>query len=352
MPFNLSNILFFLSTLGWFNGLILCIVFFRKSKLLSNALFGIFLSLLSLRVAKSVLWWFVPDFPIIIVMIGLGICFLIGPVFLFYVIASQRNIQKLPKSWLIVLISHLLLAAIVLVFYSGHEYLPIWKKYIVSIIYYQWMGFTLAAGYQLKDLILKFFKRIPLSINEKWLLAIFFSTFLLVFTYILSYFKIFNIAYITGPLIFTLIIYLNIIIYFNRKNIDNLSVNNEIKYQNKKIDAEEAANVMQLLNEYLTQTEVYKNPELKIQEVAKAIQISSHKLSQILNDNYGVGFPSFINTFRVEASCQLIIEKHQTLTLEAIGKEVGFQSKSTFFTFFKKIKGITPNEFKAQQNLV
>jgi len=92
---------------------------------------------------------------------------------------------------------------------------------------------------------------------------------------------------------------------------------------------------------------LYKDTDVKLQSVAKNIHISTHKLSQLLNDNLGKSFNSFINDHRVEEAKRLLRENDQ-FTLEAIGFESGFSSKSSFYATFKKVVGKTPSEFQKQ----
>ena len=84
-----------------------------------------------------------------------------------------------------------------------------------------------------------------------------------------------------------------------------------------------------------------------LSDVAKKLQISVHQLSQLLNDNAGKSFPLFINEYRIEKAQQMLTAS-QHLTLESIGYECGFNSKSTFYTSFKKIMGTTPAKYKSQ----
>ncbi|MEM6699288.1 MAG: helix-turn-helix domain-containing protein, partial [Bacteroidota bacterium] len=59
-------------------------------------------------------------------------------------------------------------------------------------------------------------------------------------------------------------------------------------------------------------------------------------------------FSLYINEYRIKAACELLRTHHQ-FTLEGIGYEVGFRSKSNFYASFKKLKGCTPSQFvKAQ----
>ncbi|APF17611.1 transcriptional regulator, AraC family [Caldithrix abyssi DSM 13497] len=81
--------------------------------------------------------------------------------------------------------------------------------------------------------------------------------------------------------------------------------------------------------------------------VQDGLGIHSRYLSQIIHEIYGMNFPQFLNNLRVQEAIRLFQEKDsQHYSIEGIGKQVGFQSKSTFHTAFKKITGVTPSYFR------
>ena len=70
-------------------------------------------------------------------------------------------------------------------------------------------------------------------------------------------------------------------------------------------------------------------------------------ISEVLNVHMNVSFQDFINEYRVNAFINCLQkEQYAHYTLFGIANEVGFNSKSSFNTTFKKIKGLTPSEFK------
>ncbi|WP_197286331.1 helix-turn-helix domain-containing protein [Pedobacter sp. PACM 27299] len=95
----------------------------------------------------------------------------------------------------------------------------------------------------------------------------------------------------------------------------------------------------------MTEKELFKNPNLKVSDLAKAINISSHQLSQILNESIEKNFTLFINEYRINEACKLLLS-NTNLTIEAVADEVGFNTKSTFFAAFKKNKGATPSVYQ------
>ena len=97
----------------------------------------------------------------------------------------------------------------------------------------------------------------------------------------------------------------------------------------------------------MLEKQFYKNTNVKLNDIAKELHISSHQLSQLLNDNLGKSFAQFINEYRIEEAKQLLIE-NTNFTLEAIGFEAVFYSKSNFYATLKKVVVKTPSEFKKQ----
>ncbi|MVT08177.1 AraC family transcriptional regulator [Chitinophaga tropicalis] len=340
-----NNLLFFFSALGAFNGLIAGIYFlcFTPKKNLSNYFLGALLIVLSIRIGKSVVYFFDHDIPRAILQFGLAACLFIGPFLYFFVKTEIEQVRKLPLSWGIQLAAWLAVILAGLVF--PYENFPrLWTHYIVPAIYLQWgiyIGLTIIP---VKPLFKKIRAKEKLKPFEKWVLTICATIFLIFTAYVWAYTNITKGSYIMGPLYFSLVIYFVIIILLHRKKANDLSSFAGQKYGDRKLNEDEASLIVARLQEVMNGKELFRNPNLKVGDLAREIKVPSHQLSRILNDSLQKNFTLFVNEYRVNAACKML--SYQTnLTIEAVGDEVGFNSKSTFFAAFKKIKGLTPNAY-------
>ncbi len=335
-----SELLFFFSILGAFNGLFLSVyfLFFSKPKKIYNLFLGAMLLALSIRIGKSVFFYFNPDLAIGYLMFGLTACFFIGPFLFLYVKSSLAPNKPTYWKW------HLLLAIPAVIalmyFYSlGEEN----ENRALRLIYLQWLVYVLLSWYAARDLIKKIVKpSVKVTIKERWVLSVIVGV---TFIWAGYYFSRYT-SYISGALTFSFFLYLMVLfLFFNKKKTAEL-FNEKSKYGNKKIEANEALVQLEKLNTLMQEKELYKNSNLKLSDLAETLKLSAHHLSQLLNDNEGKNFARYINEFRI-AEAQRMISSDSKLTLEAIGYECGFNSKSTFFTTFKNITGKTPSEYKS-----
>ena len=98
------------------------------------------------------------------------------------------------------------------------------------------------------------------------------------------------------------------------------------------------------LTSLLENEKLYLNTDLSLKSLAEHIAIHPNKLSWLLNKHIGKNFNDYINTYRVEdfkTKAQDPVHKH--LTLLGLAFESGFNSKSVFNAFFKKMEGISPS---------
>ncbi len=341
-----NNLLFFFSALGAFNGLIVGTYFlcFTTKKNLSNYLLGALLIVLSVRVGKSVAYFFDYNLPRTILQIGLTACLFIGPFLYFFVSTEMKQIRKLPVSWGIQLVAWLVaVLAIGLAFpYTNSPLL--WTGYIIPAIYLQWGVYIGLTVVSVKSLFTKIGRREKLKPFEKWILTICATIVMIFAAYVWAYTGITKGSYISGPLYFSVITYLVIFILLYRKKANDLSSFANQKYGDRKLDEHETQQIVARLQTIMSEKEPFRNPNLKVYDLAREINIPGHQLSRILNDNLQKNFTLFVNEYRVDAACRML--SYQTnFTIEGIGMEVGFNSKSTFFAAFKKIKGVTPNAY-------
>lgn len=103
------------------------------------------------------------------------------------------------------------------------------------------------------------------------------------------------------------------------------------------------------IENYILDTSCYLNPTLSLTSLAESVSISSSLLSQIINQGSGCNFSDYINQLRVAKAKEFLKDStFQQYTIESIGLECGFNSKSTFYAAFKKFTNITPVEFRKQ----
>lgn len=341
-----SKILFFFSALGVFNGFIVSVylLFFRKKNKLPNYFLGLLVLMLSIRIGKSVYMVYNENDVLLYIQIGLSACFLIGVMLFYFIKATLDDVKKVPSSWKIH-IGILLLVILAMGIWKPYQTeRAFWNTYFVRFIYYVWGAYVLLSGYLLRDVIKRFIKkRSSCTVQEVWLLVVYASVFAIYLAYNIGRRK----WYISGAISFSVVSYLVIFFLMFKKNRKEIFTEEQPKYASKKIETTEAESLIKKLKEVMSEKQLYKNSDVKLKHLADELNISTHHLSQLLNDNLGKSFALYINGLRIEEAKQLL-QKNDQFTLEAIGLEAGFSSKSTFYATFKKLVGSTPAEFKKQ----
>jgi len=346
-----QQILFFLSALGAFNGLVLGLyILGKKGRSIPFLLLGILLLVISVRVAKSVLIYFNPQLPKVYLQVGLSACFLIGPALYYFFRAAMGKVTVIPANWKrewSVLLGVTVVGGAV---FPYQTYPDLWNHFVAQLIYVVWGVYIVATGVLLRHTLKRFFvSRSGLNASEKFWLWVYGSNCLLFLVYLLALLRVIYGIYIAGGITFTSILYLTIFYFVQGSRTDQLLTAPEItspnKPEKKKIADNDAQAWAEKLGQVIMDKALYKDPNLKLSDLARAINIPAHQLSQLLNDNLGKSFSTYINEYRINEACKLIMTMEH-LTFEAIGYEVGYNSKSTFYAAFKKVTDTTPALFK------
>jgi AraC-like DNA-binding protein len=108
--------------------------------------------------------------------------------------------------------------------------------------------------------------------------------------------------------------------------------------------------LMEKLIHHMNENKPYLDTELTLSTLAAQLNMSRNQLSKVINTGAGNNFYHFVNTYRIEEVKNLIdSDKSKVYTILALAKDAGFNSKSTFNSFFKKMTGLTPSEYRNRQ---
>lgn len=179
----------------------------------------------------------------------------------------------------------------------------------------------------------------------------FLKGFSVIILFKISIFVVWNIFQLEGLCVFLSSIFLlasfiivNTLILLALLNKERIMQVN--KYESLSINDNEIENVYERIMDVLVLKKEYRNPLINLTQLSKKTGIPSNRISMVINEKTGKNLNELINKHRIEDAQEIMKQQRSQSKILDIAFEVGFNSKSTFNTAFKKYTGFTPSEFK------
>lgn len=329
-----DGLLLILSSLGIAQSLFFSfyLVTFEKRKRVSTSILSVLLLMLAVRLAKSLIYNFF-DLDQLLMNFGYAAHAAIGPLLLLYLNSFRGENAKFRLGWLLHFIPSI---AIVLASKILHE--QFWLPTGYSILLYYTAVYLALCWKSFSNQ-----RRILTGIELRWLIVLTSTITVFWFAYF-SNFVLRLTPYIAAPLIFSAAIYFVSFIGF-RYYSDIFGLVLTVRRSNP-IDRSEAEPLVQKLMELLKERKLFLDPDLSLSSLSRDMNISPHKLSQLINDEFCVSFSELINRYRIEDATLKLRRTDQKIAVIAF--ESGFNTLSAFNAAFKKVTSKTPSEFRKE----
>ncbi|WP_421801799.1 helix-turn-helix domain-containing protein [Flagellimonas sp.] len=134
--------------------------------------------------------------------------------------------------------------------------------------------------------------------------------------------------------------------YIGEEKRTHAPLNSHEKYKKSGLTESEAFYIREKIKKAFEEDKIYRNNTICLDELSEHIQDNRYKISQVINMYFSKNFYSFLNDYRIEEAKHLLVSD-STLSVKAIMYEVGFNSKNSFYSAFKKITGLSPNDYRS-----
>lgn len=132
------------------------------------------------------------------------------------------------------------------------------------------------------------------------------------------------------------------------------AMNEAVKQNEKPVEApkgtsshlsdNEVITIVDKINALLTAKEVFLDPDLTLDRLARKSGIPARQISVAINQTYGRNVSQVVNEYRIERAKKLLLTTDRTIT--QIYLDSGFQTKSNFNREFTRITQQTPSAFR------
>lgn len=121
------------------------------------------------------------------------------------------------------------------------------------------------------------------------------------------------------------------------------------EYKNSPLKRKNMLELKGQIDVFFNTSEDYLSPKFSLTELSQKLNIPKHHLSEIINSEMKTTFYDIVNAKRIQYAVRRISEQSESyITLEGLGYEAGYNSKSSFFYHFKKYTGKTPRQYKLE----
>lgn len=101
------------------------------------------------------------------------------------------------------------------------------------------------------------------------------------------------------------------------------------------------------ISEEMEEQAYYLNQDLTVHDLARKMDMSARTISDCVNRHFGKNFNEWVNTYRVAKALELLEDpEKEHLSIEGIGMDSGFKSRSAMYTAFKRKLGKSPGHFR------
>jgi AraC-like DNA-binding protein len=117
------------------------------------------------------------------------------------------------------------------------------------------------------------------------------------------------------------------------------------KYAQSYIKGIDIDSLKNRLYEIMELEKAFADEDINLKSIADELGVTTHQLSQLLNEKIKKNFNTFVNEFRVNEAKEILLDEPDRSIL-SISFAVGFNSYVTFCNVFSKIAGMTPSQFR------
>ena len=132
-----------------------------------------------------------------------------------------------------------------------------------------------------------------------------------------------------------------------RRIFNTQSTDLTMKYEKSMLTSNKKSEIKKAIIDLFNNKQPYLDPELNMDSLSKQVGFPKHQLTEVLSTEINQNFFQFVNSYRIEEVKKQLEDKNNPYSIEAIGYDCGFNSKSSFFTIFKKYTGKTPSQYRS-----
>ena len=107
--------------------------------------------------------------------------------------------------------------------------------------------------------------------------------------------------------------------------------------------------LMQRITMLMEEKQLFKVSDLKVSDIANELRTNARYVSDCIKNSTNYSFTQYVNSYRIQHA-QQIMRDFPDHKISTIFLDSGFTNETTFFRAFKAITGMTPKDWRNQQN--